>query len=170
MGNANNDNYLFDLIQNIQSKMNNESSNSVASEDTNTNTNTNTNTDTVTNNNTNGFNFSNLFDMLNNNTSNSDSNSNLQTENSNFDINNLFSMFNNTENNSNTDENINFNKIQNILSTLTKKDPRKELLIALKPFLRKSRQDKINEYLMYLTIASSLGIFNKNDNKEDFNE
>ena len=79
-------------------------------------------------------------------------------------------MFNNTENNSDTNDNFNFNKIQNILSTLTKKDPRKELLIALKPFLRKSRQDKINEYLMYLTIASSLGIFNRDDDKGDFNE
>ncbi|MNI93952.1 hypothetical protein D3C73_1519800 [compost metagenome] len=38
-------------------------------------------------------------------------------------------------------------------------DPRKNLLMSLKPFLRQSRQDKLSEYLTILSITSALGIF-----------
>ena len=40
-------------------------------------------------------------------------------------------------------------------------DPKRNLLISLKPFLRKSRQDKLNEYITILGIIKVLGIFDK---------
>ena len=154
MQNNSNENYLFDLIQNIQSKMNSENTIDKIEEN-------------PKNNNSN-FDFSNLFNMLNNQTSNQYKNE--ESNANSFDIGNILSMFNNSSNNSNysnTENDFDLNKIQSILSTISKKDPRKELLLALKPFLRKSRQDKINEYLMYLTIGNALGIFNS---KGDSNE
>ena len=52
-----------------------------------------------------------------------------------------------------------FLKIQQIMSALNSKSPQKDFLISLKPFLRKSRQDKIGEYMSMLTIAKAIEIF-----------
>ena len=38
-------------------------------------------------------------------------------------------------------------------------NPQKDLLLSLKPFLRKSRQNKINEYLTILSLISLLDSF-----------
>jgi len=72
----------------------------------------------------------------------------------------------NNSNQSNTQQNTSFSfdpslmlKIQKIMSSVTKEDPKKNLLLSLKPFLRKSRQDKLNEYISMLTIANALEIF-----------
>ncbi|MEG1141497.1 MAG: hypothetical protein RSE41_03450 [Clostridia bacterium] len=70
------------------------------------------------------------------------------------------------KNNENTEVNTGFDistllKVQKILSNMNKSDPRKNLLLSLKPFLRESRQEKINEYITYLSIGSAIGIFNK---------
>mgnify|MGYP004663987605 CR=1 FL=1 len=53
-----------------------------------------------------------------------------------------------------------FSKIQQIVISIGKKDPKKDLLISLKPFLRKSRQDKISEYITILTIIKAFEAFN----------
>jgi len=45
------------------------------------------------------------------------------------------------------------------MNTIGKDDPQKNLLLSLKPFLRKSRQDKIGEYMSMLTIAKAIEIF-----------
>lgn len=84
----------------------------------------------------------------------------------NLDISSILSNFSNNSNEKK--ENDNFSgfdpsflfKIQRIMSSLTKDDPKKNLLISLKPFLRKSRQDKINEYISMLTILNAIEVFN----------
>lgn len=50
-------------------------------------------------------------------------------------------------------------KFQRIISTMTKPDEKKNLLISLKPFLRKSRQDKLSEYITILTIINAFDLF-----------
>lgn len=86
----------------------------------------------------------------------------------NIDISQLLGGFS-SEKNQKNDNNSSFNlgdidptlilKFQKILSSMKKDDPKKDLLLSLKPFLRKSRQDKLNEYVTMLTIANAIGIF-----------
>lgn len=52
-----------------------------------------------------------------------------------------------------------FLKIQQIMSALNSKSPQKDFLISLKPFLRKSRQDKMGDYLTILSVISVLESF-----------
>lgn len=121
-----NNNYLFELIQDIQSKLNTETSQNSNDENNNDTSNCN------------------ISDILNNL--------------------NLSSIFG--KNDSGIDINT-FTKIQKILTSMNKNDPRKNLLISLKPFLRESRQEKINEYLTYLSIGNALGIFEDKGSEKD---
>ena len=153
----NDNNYLFELIQGIQSKLNEEkppnskeekinmdyiqetmfkSEQKKEGKKENKKDNNNFNLSDILNN----FNLSSLF-------GNNDSGSNGNSD-SGFDVNSMM-------------------RIQKILSAMGKDDPRKNLLISLKPFLRKSRQEKINEYLTYLTIGSALGIFDDKGSGND---
>ncbi len=174
--NNNKTDYLFELIQNIQSKMdssepnnnihNNSSSNSNNIEQTNENNNFLNDINNLLNN------FSNTNDNSSNGTLKQDDNANFDLNSilKNIDFSNIASTINENSNNNETNESengFNFDNLQNILGGFTRKDPRKELLLALKPFLRQSRQDKINEYIGYLTIGSALGIFNKKENRGD---
>lgn len=52
-----------------------------------------------------------------------------------------------------------FLKIQQIMSAINSSSPQKDLLLSLKPFLRKSRQDKMGDYLTILSIISILETF-----------
>lgn len=138
---------IFDLIQNIQSKLNNELDNS----ETNTN-------ETLSN------------------SEYENQNTNTNTNNSNFDISSIIGLLGNMNNNSSNGTSFDFtnldpklfSKIQKIVVTLGKKDPKKDLLISLKPFLRKSRQDKIGEYITILTIIKAFEAFS--DKGSDENE
>lgn len=47
-------------------------------------------------------------------------------------------------------------KFQKIMSRMNAENPQKNLLLSLKPFLRKSRQDKINEYMTILNVITAL--------------
>ena len=142
---------IFNLIQNIQSKLNNELDNSE------------TKTNEIPNENKNLFN--NEYEKLNNNNSTS-----------NFDISSIIGLLGNMNNSSSKDNSFNFgnldpnlfNKIQKIIVTLGKKDPKKDLLMSLKPFLRKSRQDKIGEYITILTVIKAFEAFS--DKGSDKNE
>jgi hypothetical protein len=138
----NDNNYLFELIQELQSKL---------GEEKNSNTNEDKiNTDYV------------QESMFNNNT---------KKENNNFNISDIFNNLNLSSLFGNNDSGLDINsvmKFQKILSAMNKDDPRKNLLVSLKPFLRKSRQEKINEYLTYLTIGNALGLFDdKGSGKDD---
>ena len=78
---------------------------------------------------------------------------------------------NNANNNSGTNSSIDFDtimKIKSMMDKLNKKDdPRSNLLYSLKPYLRKSRQDKLDQYVNLLKITQVTDIFNfkKGDKK-----
>lgn len=120
---------LSNLIQSIQSKMNSENIQNVAEETKEDQSNTNI------------FNNLDLVSILNTFSGNNSNQANTkQNTSSSFDPSLML-------------------KIQKIMSSVTKEDPKKNLLLSLKPFLRKSRQDKLNEYISMLTIANALEIF-----------
>lgn len=85
----------------------------------------------------------------------------------NFDLSSILSMFtSNTQNESSNDSSLGIDptiliKAQQIMSSLSKEDPKKNLLLSLKPFLRESRQNKLNEYISMLTIARAFEAFTK---------
>ena len=143
------------LIESIQSKLNNELDTS--------------NNQDITQN-------SNLSSDNLNNQKNSNENPN-----SNFDLGSIMGLLGklNLNSNSNTDtsndsafsfSNLDpalFSKLQKIVVSLGKKDPKKDLLVSLKPFLRKSRQDKIGEYITILTIIKAFEAFNEKGSDEN---
>lgn len=92
--------------------------------------------------------------------------------NNSFDISSILNSFNqNKEDNSNSnnnDNNFTFDpsiilKMQKIIGSMNNNNPKKELLLSLKPFLRKSRQDKMNDYLTILNVISALEAFKNKD-------
>lgn len=92
---------------------------------------------------------------------------------SNLDLSNVLNNTQNNDNNysndegnseSNSDDSFDpqlFLKMQKIMSAMNGDNPKKNLLLSLKPFLRKTRQDKINEYITILNIISALDSFKK---------
>ena len=75
---------------------------------------------------------------------------------------NLSSLLNNINNNTSnntSDSSIDPStllKISKIMSKMNSNSPQKELLLSLKPFLRKSRQDKMENYITILNVISIL--------------
>ncbi len=105
---------------------------------------------------------SSIQEKMNTEPQNNNSNSNTTP-----DFSSLLNVLNNTNNNNNnnTDESNNSNsgfnidpsiilKIQQIMGAMNNKNPQKDLLLSLKPFLRQSRQDKMNDYLTILSVIS----------------
>lgn len=86
---------------------------------------------------------------------------------SSFDISSLLNVLNsnnNYQNNEVSNESSGFDpslllKFQKIIGAMNNSNPQKDLLLSLKPFLRKSRQNKINEYLTILSLISLLDSF-----------
>lgn len=139
---------LYNLIQDIQSKLNNESNEKC---DTDTKEKEIGNKK-IENNNTNNFDFLqniNLSGLLNMFTSNKETNANKK------ELNNI-----------NIDPNMVL-KLQRVISSINKEDPRKDLLLSLKPFLRKSRQDKLNEYLNIMTILKAISEFSDKEGSDN---
>lgn len=90
-------------------------------------------------------------------------------------LNNLSNMLNNNSNQSQkSSNNINLDmntimKMKNIMDNINKKDdPRANLLHSLKPYLRDSRKDKLDQYVNLLNISKIADIMN--NNKENKNE
>lgn len=92
-------------------------------------------------------------------------------------INNLSSMLqssNTNSNSSNTNNSSGFNidmntmmKMKNIISSMNQKnDPRANLLYSLKPYLRDSKKDKLDQYVNLLNMTKIAEVM-KNDNKEN---
>ena len=109
----------------------------------------------------------NFSSMINNKKQSIPSNS---SENTNYD------SSGNTQNSfqSNSSENINFNnidmntilKLKSIMENMNNKnDPRTNLLYSLKPYLRNSRKEKLDQYANLLNFAKIAELL-KNDNKE----
>jgi len=124
---------LYDLISNIQAKLNNDNSEDTSS-DTSTNQNINSNNDKSYS--------SNINNNFNENTSNSNASSNNNFDFSNLDINTIL-------------------KMQNLFSKFNRNTPKKNLLYSLKPFLNQTRQDRLGEYITILSVMDALDLFNK---------
>lgn len=89
----------------------------------------------------------NLASMLNNKSNNSNSSSNSQKE---------------TTNNSST-SNIDFETIMKMKTIIdkmnVKDDPRSNLLLSLKPYLKESRREKLDQYIQLMNISKALDFF-----------
>lgn len=76
----------------------------------------------------------------------------------------------NTDSGSNSFNNIDINTIMKMKSVMEKmnssNDPRNNLLYSLKPYLRESKQDKLDQYANLMNIAKIAEIF-KNEKKEN---
>lgn len=127
-----------------------------------------------------------------NNLNNSNNNTNNNSQNSNFnntDLNNILSqvspeMINNlgnmlNSNNSNSSHgnsqpnnfNLDMNTIMKMKSIMenmnNKNDPRANLLYSLKPYLRDSKKDKLDQYVNLLNVSKIAELMNKNNNNDD---
>lgn len=125
----------------------------------------------------------------NNTTQNSSRNQNYNSLNNNFDINtlmsqippdmlnNLTSMLNSNSSNKNTSNsninsqnnfNLDINTIMKMKSIMEKMnhndDPRANLLYSLKPYLRDSKKDKVDQYVNMLNITKIAEFMNNNEN------
>lgn len=110
--------------------------------------------------------FKKLSEMLSNSTISSDSANVNNTE----VFNNIVSSF--TSNNSNNDNN-NFDfsnidmetilKIKNLMGKMSsnQRNPRSNLLLSLKPYLKPSRKEKLDQYLQFINMTSILESFNE---------
>lgn len=109
----------------------------------------------------------NFSSMVNNNSQNNANNIN----NANNNEDNLNKNSNNGNNNSNSFDfsNIDMNTIMKIKSVMEQmnnnNDPRSNLLQSLKPYLRDSKKEKLDQYANLINIAKVAELF-KNDNKE----
>ena len=150
-GEADNSNPLLDIIASIQEKL----------DSTNQNNNSN---NTYTNNNQN-FNFQNK---------NMNSDFNINNNQGGFDISKFFEMLGGIGTNSKTSANYTSNPFANldmdtmmrlgkIFTSMNKEDPRKNLLLSLKPFLRNNRQKNVDTYIFVLGILNVLDSFNNGD-------
>lgn len=127
----------------------------------------------------------------NNTTQNNSRNENYNSESNNFDINNLMSqippemlnnltsMLNSKDSNKNTSNsnintqsnfNLDMNTIMKMKSIMEKmnnnNDPRANLLYSLKPYLRDSKKDKVDQYVNMLNITKIAEFMNKNENEK----
>lgn len=117
----------------------------------------------------------NLMDMIKNSNSNSNPNPNPGEGSNNINPSDLLSSFisnSNSDSNSNTSDNTSsidletIMKIKSIIEILnTKNDPRSNLLYSLKPYLRKSKQSKLDQYANLLKITQMTDLF-KNEKGE----
>ena len=132
--------------------------------------------------------------MINNLQNNSQNSSNNSPNNSNIDINNILSqvspeMINNlssmlntnnssksstTNSNSKSQNNLNIDmntilKMKSLMENMNNNnDPRANLLYSLKPYLRDSKKNKVDQYVNMLNITKLAEFMNKpNDDKKD---
>lgn len=124
-------------------------------------------------------NFQGSSNNSNNNNSNSNNNdlNNLLNQVSPDMLNNFASMMNsNTQNNSNSNTssnnfNIDMNTIMKMKSIMGKmnnqNDPRANLLYSLKPYLRDTKKDKLDQYVNLLNVSKIADIMNKKEDNRD---
>ena len=88
-------------------------------------------------------------------------------------INNFGNMMNsNNQSNQTSSQNQNLNldmntimKMKSIMENMNNKnDPRANLLYSLKPYLRDSKKDKLDQYVNLLNVSKIADLMNKNDN------
>ena len=155
-------NPLLDIISSIQEKLDsvNKNSNNIDNTINNSNTYTNPNTN---------FNFAN-----NNMNMGFNSNNNTSSASGGFDTSKLFEMLGNISGNNQKTSSSATNPFANldmdtmmrlgkIFTSMNKEDPRKNLLLSLKPFLRNDRQRNVDTYIFVLGILNVLDSFNNGD-------
>lgn len=130
-----------------------------------------------------------MMNNLNNSNSNSNNNTNQSQNINNTNLNNILNqvspeMINNLGNmlNSNSSgssqgnsQSNNFNldmntiiKMKSIMENMNNKnDPRANLLYSLKPYLRDSKKDKLDQYVNLLNVSKIAELMNKNNNNND---
>ena len=112
----------------------------------------------------------NLINILKNNSDNENPNIN-SADNDSPNISGIFSKIASNSSSDSTDSSPNFDfetimKIKSIMEALnTKNDPKSNLLYSLKPYLRKSKQDKLDQYVNILKISQVSNLF-KSDKGE----
>lgn len=117
-----------------------------------------------------------LKDLINNFSSNNSTDNSSSVNNSSGNNHSTTSNFNNfndknTEN-ENSDFNIDFDTIMKMKSVMDamnskKNDPRAKLLMSLKPYLKDSRKQKLDQYVQLLNMSSVFELFKENGG--DFN-
>ena len=90
-------------------------------------------------------------------------------------IQNFSSMMNNDNQNNSFDfSNIDMNTIMKMKSVMDKmnnsNNPSSNLLHSLKPYLRESRREKVDQYANLLNIAQITGLFNNDNNSNSNNQ
>ncbi len=130
-----------------------------------------------------------MMNNLNNSNNNSNNNTNQSPSINNTDLNNILNqvspeMINNlgnmlNSNNSNSSQgnsqpnnfNLDMNTIMKMKSIMenmnNKNDPRANLLYSLKPYLRDSKKDKLDQYVNLLNVSKIAELMNKNNNNEE---
>lgn len=113
--------------------------------------------------------FKSLSNMLGNSSSSGDFKNIISNFTSNSNNNNNNSNDNSTANNS-SNNNFDFSnidmetimKIKNIMGAMNSKkdDPRSNLLLSLKPYLKPSRKEKLDQYMKFMNLATMLDTFN----------
>ena len=95
-------------------------------------------------------------------------NSNAQTSSQNSSNQNINNSTSNNNNNFNLDMNT-IMKMKSIMENMNiKNDPRANLLYSLKPYLRDSKKDKLDQYVNLLNVSKIAELMNKNnDNKKE---
>ncbi len=92
----------------------------------------------------------------------------LNSKNSSSTSNNSSSNFDNDSSNNSNNFNLDINTIMKMKSIMenmnNKNDPRANLLYSLKPYLRESKKDKLDQYVNMLNITKIADIMNKNNN------
>lgn len=126
----------------------------------------------------NNFDFSNLLNNLNSgnipddlkniiNNFKNNANTNEASNNSNFGNTNQTDQGQNQTNTNQTNSSFNIDmdmllKMKNIMDKMnsTKDDPRTNLLLSLKPYLKESRKDKVEQYVKLFSMSKVMDAFN----------
>jgi len=165
-----NTNPLLDIIATLQEKLDNNNQNI-------SNNTTNTSTNTYSSNSFNNFSQNQNKQTINTNNISYDYTQNQNknnTGNNGFDMSKIFEMLNgfsgsshqSTASASNPFMNIDMDtmmRVGKIFSSMNKEDPRKNLLLSLKPFLRDNRQKNVDTYIFILGILNVLDSFSNGD-------
>lgn len=152
------------IPNNIKNLMNNSNINNNSNHNTNNNAHSfndtdTVNTDTTSSNNINPEMFKNIMSMF--------SNYNNSGNSSNFDGSNKDNSSNDFSNSNGSMPNIDINmllKMKSIMDKMNsnKNDPRSNLLLSLKPYLKQSRKSKVEQYVQLFNMTKVIDAFNQN--------
>ena len=159
LANAMKNGNIPDDIKNMINNLNNNNSNNGSNNGSN-NSNGFDNFDNNTSNSTNSINpdmLKNIMNMFNNSSNNASNNSN---------------NFNNTGNSNNSMPNFDINmflKMKSVMDKMNsnKNDPRSNLLLSLKPYLKESRKSKVEQYVQLFNMTKVIDVFNQDTGGEN---